>query len=93
MMNHWNYPVTTEVKTGNTGKVYEVKKVNGKLGIDGNENKSPYTCRGEVFTPFQAYAHSVIFKDTETGSLYRYSEIEKGLEEVPKEEAEKIKWL
>lgn len=93
MTNHWMYPVPTEEKTEYTGKVYEVKKVNGKLGFDGNEKRSPYTSRGEVFTPFQAYAHAVIFKDTETGKLYRYSEIEKGLEEVPKEEAEKIKWL
>jgi hypothetical protein len=81
-INHWNYKKPTEVKTDFTGKIFEVKTENGKQGFDGNISRSPYTSKGELFTPFAAYAWSVIFRDEDTGKLYRHSEIKKGLEEV-----------
>lgn len=81
-INHWNYQNPTEIKTDYTGKVFIVKTENGKQGIDGNINRSPYTCKGELFTPFSVYSWTVIFKDENTGKLYRHSEIKKGLEEV-----------
>ena len=81
-INHWMYKRPTETPTGYTGKVFEVKTINGKMGIDGNITRSPYACRGELFTPFSAYSWTVIIKDIETGKLYRHSEIKKGLEEV-----------
>lgn len=81
-INHWAHKEPTEEKTGTTGVVFTVKKEGGKLGFDGNIKQSPYTCKGELFTPFSAYAWSVIFKEIETGRLYRFSSIKNELEEV-----------
>lgn len=95
-INHWCHTVPTEEATENTGKEYTVKEQHGKLGFDGNERRSPYTCRGELFTPFQAYAQAVIFKNIETGRLYRYNEIYKDLQDVTDlndDYMTSIKWL
>ena len=82
-INHWMHEVPTETPSKcHAGKVYEVKTVNGKQGFDGNPERSPYTSRGEVFTPFTAYAWTVIFRDEETRRLYRFSSIKNALEEV-----------
>ena len=96
-INHWMHEVPTEdTPKAYAGKVYEVKTVNGKQGFDGNEEKSPYTCRGDIFTPFAAYAWSVIFRDEETGRLYRHSSITNALEDVTDLQdgyIDKIKWI
>jgi len=81
-VNHWTHKEPTEVRTEETGHVFEVKTERGKLGFDGNIRRSPYTCRGELFTPFSVYAWTVIFRNEESGRLYRYSDMKKGLEEV-----------
>lgn len=82
-INHWNYKVPTEdTAEGWKNKVFEVKTIDGKQGFDGNTSRSQYTCNGELFTPFSVYAWTVIFKDQESGHLYRYSNIYKGLEDV-----------
>lgn len=91
-INHWSYKVPTETRTRITGVVFEIKEKNGKLGFDGNPEKSPYTCRGDVFTPFSAYATSVIFQNVKTGDLYRFSNIQADIVKV-NEEREKIKFL
>ena len=64
-----------EIKTKNYDKVFSVYEKNGKLGIDWNIEKSPYTCKGDVFTPFETFAPSVIFENVETGELFRFSSI------------------
>lgn len=82
-INHWNHNRPTEdTPKAWAGKIFEVKTQDGKQGIDGNPERSPYTCRGNVFTPFSAYAWTVIFRDIETGHIYRYSDPAKSLEEV-----------
>ena len=81
-VNHWNSEAPAEFRTGITGKVFEVKTVNGKAGFDGNINRCPYTSRGELFTPFSSYSWSVLFRDEKTGRFYRYSNIKGGLEDV-----------
>lgn len=81
-INHWMHKTPTEEKINITGLTFTVKTINGKMGFDGNITRSPYTSRGDLFTPFVAYAWSVIFKNVKTGRLYRYSDMKKGLEEV-----------
>lgn len=81
-INHWNHKNPTEEKTEYTGQVFTVKTENGKQGFDGNLTRSPYTCKGELFTPFSVYAWTVIFKDVETGDLYRFSCIKNELEKI-----------
>ncbi len=81
-INHWNHKTPTEVVLDTTGIVFTVKTENGKLGFDGNIRKSPYTSRGELFTPFSAYAWTVIFRDEKTVRLYRFSDIKTAIEEV-----------
>lgn len=68
----WNYRDHREVKTDISDKIFTVHEKNGKLGFDGNIKKSPYTCKGEVFTPFEAYAQTVVFENVETGEKYRF---------------------
>ena len=70
-----------EIKTRNYGAVFTVKEVNGKLGIDWNTEKSPMTCDGEVFTPFETFSYSVIFEDVENGKKYHWNNAENGIVE------------
>lgn len=95
-INHWNYKTPKEINTGYTGKVFTVKTENGKQGIDGNIDRIPYVCRGELFTPFSTYAWTVIFKDIDTGKLYRYSNMIQGLEDVTENKdgyIDQINWI
>lgn len=55
---------------------FEVIEVNGKLGINYNTNKSPYTCKGGEFVPFEAFASTVIFENVETKEHFHFSNIE-----------------
>lgn len=68
-----------EIKTRNYGKAFRVYEKAGKLGIDWNTEKSPYTCKGDVFTPFETFATSVIFENIETGELFHFSNIRKAV--------------
>ena len=65
-----------EIRTKNHGKTFCVYEKNGKFGIDWNTEKSPYTCNGDVFTPFEIFAQSVIFENIKTGELFHFSNIE-----------------
>lgn len=81
--NHQTFPkIEDAVKTRNIEVIFEVKKKNGKLGIDYNTSRSPYTCNGEIFTPFETFSWNVIFEDVETGKQYHYSNITGNLEEI-----------
>ena len=71
-----------EIKTRNYGTVFTVKEVNGKLGIDWNTEKSPTTCNGEVFTPFETFAPTVLFENIENEKTYYWSNIKKGIAEL-----------
>lgn len=64
-----------EIQTRNYGKTFCVYEKNGKLGIDWNTEKNPYTCKGDVFAPFETFASSVIFENIETGELFHFSSI------------------
>jgi len=83
--NHQTFPeIDDAVKTRNDGKIFEVKKNNGKIGIDYNTSRSQYTSNGDLFVPFSSFSWNVIFEDVETGKYYHYSEIIKGIEEIKK---------
>ena len=71
-----------EIKTRNYNKVFEVCYKNGKLGIDWNTERSPYICRGEIFTPFEVFAPSVTFENIETNESYYFSNIKNELEKI-----------
>lgn len=71
-----------EIKTRNYGTVFTVKEVNGKLGIDWNTEKSPTTCNGEVFTPFETFAPTILFENIENEKIYYWSNIKKGIAEL-----------
>lgn len=71
-----------EIKTRNFGKVFDVYQKNGKYGIDWNTEKNSYMNHGEVFTPFESFAQTVIFEDAENGKLYHVDNIFGGLVEI-----------
>ncbi len=73
-----------EIKTRNFDRIFKVYKKNGKLGIDWNTDRSPYTCKGDIFTPFDTFADSVIFENVEDGSLYRWDNIIDGIIQIDK---------
>lgn len=68
-----------EIRTRNYDKTFCVYEKHGKLGIDWNTEKSPCTCKGDVFTPFETFAQSVIFENVETGELFHFSNIKKAV--------------
>lgn len=70
-----------EIKTRNFDKVFTVYKKGGKLGIDWNTNRSPYTCNSDIFTPFHTFATTVIFEDIENGKQYYFDNITNNLKE------------
>ncbi len=83
LCNHQTFPeIRDEVKTRSSGVIFKVKKHNGRLGIDYNTRRSPYTCKGETFTPFETFASNVIFEDVGTGKQYHYSNITGSLEKI-----------
>lgn len=51
-----------EIKTRCFNKLFEVYNKSGKLGINWNTEHSPYTCKGDEFTPFETFFHTVILK-------------------------------
>ena len=71
-----------EIRIRNYDKTFCVYEKNGKLGIDWNTEKSPYTCKGDVFAPFETFAPSVIFENIETGELFHFSNIKNGIEKI-----------
>ena len=71
-----------EIKTWNYNTVFTVYEVDGKLGIDWNTKKSPTTCNGEVFTPFETFSYTVIFENVENGKRYHWSNIENRVVEM-----------
>ena len=71
-----------EIKTRNYDKTFCVYEKNGKLGIDWNTERSPYTCKGDMFTPFETISQSVIFENVETGELFHFSNIENAVVNV-----------
>ena len=71
-----------EIITRKFNEIFKVKKINGKLGIDWNTEKSPYTCRGEIFTPFETFAQTVIFENVESGEKFRWDNISGGIVKI-----------
>lgn len=74
------YSGKNEIITRNHNKIFEVYKKGGKLGIDWNTAQSPYSCGGEVFSPFETFASTVIFEDVETQKTYHYSNLTQSVE-------------
>lgn len=64
-----------EIATRNFGKVFEVKKQNGKLGIDWNEEKDPPGNKENIFSPFRNFSPTVRFEDVDSGKRYYFSPI------------------
>lgn len=71
-----------EFETRQSGMIYEVKKQGEKMGIDFNTSKSPYTCNGDVFTPFETFAQRVIFEDVDTKKKYHFDNLTNSIKEV-----------
>ena len=71
-----------EIQTRHINTVFTVYEKNGKLGIDWNTERSPYTCKGDIFTPFYTFANTVIFEDVEKGNLYRWDNITNGIIQI-----------
>lgn len=47
-----------------------------------NTEKSPTTCNGEVFAPFETFAPTVLFENIENEKIYYWSNIKKGIAEL-----------
>lgn len=76
------YGMIGEIQTRHKDTVFEVYEKNGKQGIDWNTERSPYTCKGDIFTPFYTFADSVVFENVENGKLYHFSTIENKIVEM-----------
>lgn len=76
------YSFGKEIKTRNFDKIFTVYEKDGNLGIDWNTEKSPYTCKGDIFTPFKTFASTVIFEKIETGERFCFSTIKNEIEKT-----------
>lgn len=74
------YSNNREVQTRHKDTIFEVYMKNGKLGIDWNTEHSPYTCKGDIFTPFYTFADTVIFENVETGEKYHWDNISNSIQ-------------
>ena len=63
-----------EIQHRTIGKTFEVKRHRGKLGIDWGDNP--------VFCPFESFAWTAIFEDVNTGKMYHYSNLIRGIKEI-----------
>ena len=74
----------SEIMTRNHGKVFAVRKENGKLGIDWNQERSPYINSGNTFVPFDHFCGtSVTFENASTGKTYHWSNVYKKMVDGP----------
>lgn len=64
-----------EIITRHFGDVFTVRRESGRLGIGWNTARSPYTSRGEVFSPFSTFAQSVIFEQIGTGYKFYWDNL------------------
>lgn len=71
-----------EIQTRHKDTVFTVYEKNGKLGIDYNTERCPYDCKGDIFTPFETFAQTVVFENVETGKLYHFDNISNSVIEV-----------
>ena len=76
------YSNNREIETRHTDTVFTVYEKNGFLGIDWNTDRSPYTCKGDIFTPFYTFADSVIFENVETGEQFHFSNLKNDVVKV-----------
>ncbi|RGU26146.1 hypothetical protein DWW89_06815 [Agathobacter rectalis] len=56
-------------------RLFACTKKPENLELIGTQKKSPYTCKGDAFAPFETFAPSVIFENIETGELFHFSNI------------------
>ena len=63
-----------EIKHRAIDRTFEVKCRRGKLGIDWGDNP--------VFRPFEAFAWTAVFEAVNTGRLYHYSDLIRGIKEI-----------
>lgn len=71
-----------ECKSCKNDVIFEVKKQSGKIGIDFNTERSPYICHGDIFTPLETFARSVIFEDVDTRKKYYFDNIKNDIKEL-----------
>ena len=72
-----------EIKTRNFDKVFQIYEKDGKRGIDWNTDRSPYTNRGEVFTPLEHFSGTTVsFEEIDTGKFYHHNNITNKFEEL-----------
>lgn len=76
------YSFGKEIETRIYDQIFTVYEKDGKLGIDYNTEKSPYTCNGDIFTPFETFSNTVVFENIETGEKYHYSNVKNGIETI-----------
>lgn len=64
-----------EIKTRQFDKVFTIYEKNGKLGVDWNIEKSPYSFNDDIFTPLETFSQTVIFENIETGKKFHFDSI------------------
>lgn len=75
---NWNGSGWSDIDHG----VYTVYENGGRLGIDYNTSRSPYTSRGEVFVPLASFSGSTVgFENIGTGTVCHYDNIKESVVE------------
>jgi hypothetical protein len=64
-----------EIKTRQFDKVFTVYEKRGRIGIDWNTERNPFSFNDDDFTPFETFSHTVIFENVENGELFHFDTI------------------
>lgn len=82
LVHFYNPNSSREIKTRNYNKPFTVRRASGRLGIDWNTERSPYTCGGDIFTPLYTFAPSVVFEDIETGARFHFDNLTESVQPI-----------
>lgn len=71
-----------EIKTRQFNKVFTVCEKKGKLGIDWNTEKNPYSFNDDEFTPLETFSYTVVFENIETGENFHFDSITNSIKKI-----------
>jgi hypothetical protein len=71
-----------EIKTRQFNKVFIVYEKQGKLGIDWNTERNPFSFNDDTFIPFETFSHTVIFENIENGEQFNFDSISNSIKKI-----------
>jgi hypothetical protein len=71
-----------EIKTRQFDKIFTVYEKQGRLGIDWNIEKNPFSFNIDTFTPLESFSHTVIFENIDTKEKFHLNSISNSIKKI-----------